>query len=320
MLGRGSRKRPRVSLTAAYSQQDSPSLVRRRQQFQRIVVLVAFVVLVASITEFPRIGSGRYDIEHESIASRTVRAGFAFESVDLEATREAEDAAAAQVPITYSIDTEAVSTQVRTLQQAITTLRDRREQVAAAIRDELLASKSTETPEEVVQRAITDLATEWKKDSLFEGYPEADVLAIWLAPVMRTVPTRVYEAELAQDEDGNPLDHYNVAKLADTGDTQLEFKNMDLLSRLAVESLQFVLTAGVIQAGGNNDAQRSGDTPVQIFRSSVVPGLERAEPGTVAGLPDPAEARTRLRSRISELARTLEAEGKAGSDVRWNAM
>lgn len=319
MFGRGSRKRPRISLTAAYAQQDSPSLVRRRQRFQRIVVLGAFVLLVASITEFPRIGSGRYDIEHESIASRTVRAGFTFESTDLEATREAEDAAAAQVPITYSIDTEAVSTQVRTLQQAITTLRDRRDQIAAAVREALLASNSSEPAEEVVQRAITNLAAEWKQDSLFEGYPEADVLAVWLAPVMRTVPTRVYESELAVDEEGNTLDYYGVERLADTGDAPLEFRNMEVLSKLAVDSLQYILTAGVIQSGSSND-NRSGDTPIQIFRSSVVPGLERAEPGTVASLPDPAEARTRLRARISEVARTIDAERPAGSDVQWSQL
>lgn len=319
MFGRGPKKR-RVSLSAAYAQQDSPSLVRRRQQFQRIVVLGAFFVLIATITEFPRIGSGRYAIEHESIASRTVRAGFNFESVDLEATREAEDAAAAQVPITYSIDTEAVSTQIRTLQQAITTLRDRRDQVAAAIQEALLQSESTEPAEEVVQRAITNLAAEWKKDSLFEGYPEADVLAVWLAPVMRTVPTRVYESELAVDEEGNTLDYYNVARLADTGDTPLEFRNMELLSRMAVESLQYVLTAGVIQSGGSSDASRTGDTPIQIFRSSVVDDLARAEPGTVASLPDSAEARTRLRSRISEVARALDAERQGGSNVDWSQL
>lgn len=320
MFGLGSRKRPRVSLTAAYAQQDSPSLVRRRQQFQRLVVMLAFVVLVASITEFPRIGSGRYDVEHESIASRTVRAGFAFESVDLEATREAEESAAAQVPVTYSIDTEAVATQVRTLQQAINTLRDRRAEVDAAIQQALLESNSTQTAEQVVQQAITNLAAEWKKDPLFEGYPEADVLAVWLAPAMSTVPKRLYENEFARDDTGNKLDYYNVADLADTGDTQLEFRNMDVLSKLAIESLQYVLTAGVIQAGGSSDAPQGGDTHVQIFRSSVVPGLERAAEGTYASLPDPAEARIRLRARISELARTMEAEKQTGSPINWSGL
>ncbi len=81
---------------------ESPSLVHRKQRLQRIVVVLAFITLVILVTEFRLLGdsTGRYDIDAQAVATRTIQTVFAFESVDLEATREKKEKAAAQVPLT----------------------------------------------------------------------------------------------------------------------------------------------------------------------------------------------------------------------------
>src|SRR5690349_10643592 len=79
---------------------ESPSLQHRKQQLQRIALLASFLTLVAAVTGFRLLGDpiGRYDINAETVASQTIQAAFAFDSQDLEATREARTQAAAAVP------------------------------------------------------------------------------------------------------------------------------------------------------------------------------------------------------------------------------
>ena len=99
MLRIGQKRKGRGSGTGL-APQESPSLAHRKQRLQRLVIAGSFLVLVVSVTEFSilRDPAARYDIDAETVASHTVQADFAFESEDLEATREQREKAAAQVP------------------------------------------------------------------------------------------------------------------------------------------------------------------------------------------------------------------------------
>ena len=136
MASRLSKRKPRGGGLSYFGPQESPSLAHRKKRLLRISVLVAYVVMVAAITEIPtfRDRSGEYDVDSELYASRTIQADFALESEDLEATREKREQQAAQVAATFRVDMERVSNQLRTTRQQIFSLVERREQVDGAIR------------------------------------------------------------------------------------------------------------------------------------------------------------------------------------------
>ncbi len=293
---------------AGRSPQDSPSIAHRRQQMQRIAVGSAFVVLVSAVTGLRILGNpaGRYDIDAETVASQTVQAAFSFESEDLEATREARERAAATVPAMYSIDRERVTTQLLTLQQRITTLKDRRAEVEKAIRDALTASTSQQSVEDVVGAVLTQLVDQWKADPLFAGFPDAAYLKTWIQPDLDTLPKRIFEEKPASAADAGR----KVVGLSDGPPEGMQFAQLDALTKLALEGLEYVLVNGVVQ--------QSADIGQRII-------VSRSE--TVEGLPIKAEvpsdqvlrldtARTALRQRIESLAQQNE-QRDPGRGVPW---
>ncbi len=293
------------------SPHDSPSLAHRRQQMQRLAIGSAFVVLVAAVTGLRLLGNpaGRYDIDSETVASQTIQAEFSFESEDLEATREAREKAAALVPAMYSIDRERVTTQLLTLQQRITTLKDRRAEVEKAIRDALLASSSDQSVDDVVGAVLTQLVETWKADPLFAGFPDAAYLRIWIQPDIDTLPKRVFGDQAANGGQGARA----VTGLSDGPAEGMQFAQLDALTRLTLEGLEYVLVSGVLQ--------QSADIGQRII-------VSRAE--TIADLPIKAEvpsdqvlrlesARTALRQRIDTLAQQ-HAQRDPDSVVKWSTL
>lgn len=310
MLRIGQKKKSRGG-GKSLSPQESPSLAHRKQRLQRIVIAGSFLVLVVCVTEFSILGDSgaRYDIDAEAVAARTVRADFAFESEDLEATRELREKAAGQVPSTYTIDTDRISSQLLTLQQRITTLKDRRAEIGTAIEEALLESTPEQTDTDIVSQVVSSLADTWKADPLFEGFPDTQYLTTWVMPLLESVPKRVIDEKTGQ-----------VTGLIQPTSESHQLTNVNPLTHLALEGLRYVLTVGVRQQGafGSKD---SGEAPqrVVILRSDVIGDLKVSEELLVAAVPDPISARANLRQRMDALAVAL-AEEDTGTILNWDRL
>lgn len=286
---------------------ESPSLAHRKQRLQRLFTVFVVVVLVASIMDMPKLNepSGRYDIRGEQIASQRVIASFAFESENLDATREAREQAAALVPETWSISRERVDNQILTLQQRITSLTDRTVEVDVAVRDAMLASTSNELVDEIVATTILDLVTEWKSDPLSKGYPGLEDLVIWVSPQSTSLPERVFE-EAEDDAVATPR---KVTSLESEDDSPIRFANLEPLTDLAVESLEYVLTSGIKQKGSEL-VVGGEETPKQLIiqRSRLVGDLTSYEKRPISEVPDTTTAAELLRQNIAERAKELPDE------------
>ncbi|MBI3118950.1 MAG: hypothetical protein HYZ00_09710, partial [Candidatus Hydrogenedentes bacterium] len=83
------------------------------------IILFAFAVLVAAITREPKRDEDlAVDIDLP-VSDREIQAKFDFTSVNLQATKEAQDAAVAKVPDYYRVDSGRVEGQLETLRQRI---------------------------------------------------------------------------------------------------------------------------------------------------------------------------------------------------------
>lgn len=328
MLGKGNRKKGGLGSGVHRPPRESPSLAHRRQRFQRLFVATAFIVSVAALTELLvlRDQTGRYDIEAETVASQTIQASFGFDAIDLEATREKREEAAAQVPVTYSVDHERVKSQLLTLQLRINTLQDRRGEIDAAIREALLSSTSLESKNDIVHRVVADLAEKWKEDPFPEGFPEAAVLTTWLTPRLDSIPTRRFAEQDASTEDRDPAEDRDIAEdraaaalpvegLEEPESESLEFANMGPLTTLALEGLEYILTFGVIQPD-TMDVQAEDAPRVRILRGHVVGDIKPGEELLLEDVSVPSVARTALGALIAREAKALEAND-AEKAIDW---
>ncbi|MCH7960485.1 MAG: HDIG domain-containing protein, partial [Candidatus Hydrogenedentes bacterium] len=322
MLGIGTKKNGRPGY---FGPQESPSLAYRKERLQRLIFVLAFVVLVAVITKLPalRTETARLDIDSETIASETIRAMFAFDAIDLEATREKRDQAAALVPVTYKIDTQRVDTQLQNFEQRVLTMHGKGSAVAEAVRRALLESNSLQSDEAVVAQAVVEFSRTLKEDPLYADWPDAGVLATWLMPDPATIPDREFEAEahVLESEDSRnsgegTVEYRLVRELIEPETETIAFINMETLAQLAQDSLDHVLTAGVIQPGKVSVAEGEKPPRIQIMRSRVFGDLSRAQEDALENIPTPDLALTVLRDQIATNARTMEKEDLVRS-VDW---
>ncbi len=282
----------------------------------------AFIVLVASVTDLPALKdpTGRFDVEAEKIASQTVRASFALEAEDLQATRERRDEAAAQVPEAYSVDLERVKNQMLTFNQRINTLTERRAEVAEVLRQALLASNSLQHREEVITNAVAQLAAKWREEPLLEGFPEASVLTVWLTPRLDSVPRRDFgdATENVSTSDSTPR---QVKALTDPTVPEFAYAYQQPLTELGRSGLEYVLTLGVLQRPAIRIGENSQSPLVQILRGSTGTGLVGdlpiSEERPLTEIPDLNAARTLLRARIVENAKALAASN-ADASINWD--
>lgn len=293
---------------------ESPSIAYRKRQLQRLIMFGAFTVLVATVTGFRLLGDplDRFDINAETVASQTIQAAFAFDSEDLEATREAREQAAAERPAMYSVDRERVTNQILTLQQRINTLKDRRVEIETAILDALKSSTSAQSVEEVVSGVLDTVVAKWKADPLFEGYPDATYLKTWIQPNLDTLPRRNFEEKPKSTEGGADAARA-VKSLTETPAEGMQFANVDALTRLSLEGLQHVLTLGVLQQAADA-GQR-----VVITRAEVVGNIPVKDEVAVTDVLRPDSARTRLRKQIETLADQFE-QRETERIINWDGL
>ncbi|HIA47572.1 MAG TPA: HDIG domain-containing protein, partial [Candidatus Hydrogenedentes bacterium] len=174
--------------------------------------------------------------------------------------------------------------------------------VETAVTEGLMASTSNESVDVLVEQILEDLVTGWKADLLSAGFPEVEDMITWLSPEPTSLPERVFEA----DSDDSAGANRRVVELKPQEGASIRFANIDPLTDMAVDSLEYLLTSGVKQQGSVlvvDSDQVSTDLIIQ--RSKLVGDLKSYEPRPIKGVPDTATASALLRDKISEMAKEL---------------
>ena len=302
------KKRGRSNAGFSLRPNESPSLAHRKQRLQNLFTVLVVIVLVATVTEMPTLNdaSGEYDIAAESIASQSVVAAFSYQSENLDATREQREFAAIRVPNTWRINPERVESQLLTLQQRITSLRDRTPEVEAAVIEALRNSTSTQSVDALVDDTVRGLVTEWKSGPLEKGFPEVNEIVTWLRPDSDSLPKRVFEAD--NEENEGTTNRPTVGLDPEEG-WEVRFSNLLPLTDLSAQGLEYLLVAGVKQQGSLIDVENeNAPDHLIIERSTTVGDLKVYEELPLGEVPDAISARDRLRVQISELAKGLQEE------------
>lgn len=331
---KSARKRPRGWRSVFGGAPDREVEVLRRHWFDAVVVLLFFAVCVAAITKFPAytkqdIG---YDIDKQPVALEEVRAAVSFKAEDLQATKYRRDEAAMGVPDTYRVDGERVRKQRAQLEKRIAVLADKRDAVANAVREALAASNSTQGAFEVVSGAVTALAAELREEDAFKDFPSPAVLALWLMPAPGSIPKRRFleaaepaSAEAPATDTASPAAAapapLAVAGLDDAETSPFEFAYAGELSRVAYESLEYVLTYGVIDP---ETAQGNQTKTIVIMREDPLGDQKVSDELPIGQVPTPETAEERLSARIAEAVRGSaieEGQSKEGErPTAWTDM
>lgn len=269
-----------------------------------LVVFLVFVVLVAAVTEYPELPSEAigYDISSQAVAQREVRSSIYFKAVVLQATEANEEEAAALVPDIYRVDRDRAARQIQEFDDRVRATMAQREGVEAAVREALLASDSSQPALEVAAKAATEFAAKLKETPEFSDCPDASTLAAWLMPAASSLPERVFDVPADGADKAAPN---KVIELAEPSGQWFRYAYAEELARLARESLQYVLTRGVMSPSVVDRATRR---PITIMRENPVGDLKSSDEILITDVVTPAKAEELLTSRIIEIGKTMAAQ------------
>ena len=295
-----SRKRP----YSARPPIEGPPIPPRTRRLQWAWILLAFLVLTAAITREPRRDENLGADIDQPISSREIQAQFDFSSVNLLATKEAQDAAMLRVPDYYRINELRVEAQLDLLRERVQWLEGHRPLVREKVLHALRESNSQQTTSDVVARAVTALASNLREEAPWEPMPETSVLALWLMPDLDSLPQRQFaplQPGQQQDAAGRP-----VESLIPADPPAFEHTYGDVLAQLALESLDHVLSQGVREA---RVPQALANQRVTILRDK--PASETAQTLQeilLSEVPSPEQAASALSARLRETARPAAQE------------
>ena len=320
-LGFGNRKhRPSGLFQRAARIRDAAPSHRRRAEL--LLLVAAFVVMVAAVSHrWSSVARPEYVVHTEGYASETITADFRFRTVDLEATRLAQEAAAAKVPDTFRVDRSLVEARLKDFDDRVAFLKTCRSDLQEHIRKALLESNSLQPAQEVVAAAVEAFASTLVGNPPFENLTDAPALALWLMPTMESVPEREFAAS-------KPDEPARVSGLRPApGGRGLSFAYADRLAEIAREGLEYTLHFGVVAPETLSDLSRPGlardrEPPgIQVLRDRPLFDHSRSEEFTRAEAPVIATVRRMLRERIrlSDLAArsdaTALAEGGEAAEI-----
>ena len=313
-LPRFGRKTSRTGAPVFRETPEPGSIAILRRGGQVLIVVAAFVVLVAMVTkppELPRKAIG-YDIDSQSVALDEVRSDIYFETEDLQATKLKRDEAAAKVPETYRVDRETVQKQLRLVDEHIQAILAKRDDVEKAVAAALDASNSSQAESEVVSKAVADYALTLKDDSDFKDWADPAAFAVWLTPLSESVPKRQF-APAPKDK---PLAAEPVAHLMapEAGPFTLAYAGE--LSRLVRDGLEYVLTYGVLSPGKIDPASKEN---IIIVREEPMADLKVSDEIPLKKTPTPRDALDMLGARIAEAARAVAGKD-ADRPVDWSRL
>jgi cyclic-di-AMP phosphodiesterase PgpH len=270
------------------------------------VALALAAVLLTGVTIPPRLPEDKpreLDFESGRIAREDLQADFEFQSIDLEATREAREAAARKVPDIYEVDQARVRGQMALLADRINTLREQRDQLAEHVYEALEKAGPGQDVEAVAEQATKEYAKALQEDLDFAALQDPEMLALWLTPKMETLSGR-----RSVDTDESSRLRPDAADV-DTAEGAFEFAYMDRLSQMATTGLEYVLTYGAIskedrrraaqQMGAAAAADEGQERKIQIVRDRPVAGLKDNEIVNVMRVPAPEEAQALFQAALS---------------------
>lgn len=226
---------------------------------QWLLTLLAFVICVAALTREPARDMPTMADLDGVVSNREIRAMFYFETVDLQRTQEARDLEMSRVPDYFRVDRVRVARQLQLLRDRIRQLRTEREAVAALIIEALRDSTPDQTVESVVTKVVSSYASALKEQPEWELFPEADLLALWLTPDTASLPERAFDAPTDQGASPDSVETHTVRFAVEPPDP-LNFTKSDMMGEIALETLEYILMAGV----------RSEVAPAQESRRIVI--------------------------------------------------
>jgi hypothetical protein len=300
MIGRPQRK----SRSGGLSSRSGEGFPSAQRWLGRLFVMVAFAVLVAAITKEPRRDPLLMeDIDTSKVAEEEIRAGVSFESIDLQATKEARDTAVAKVLDYFRVDHDRVQTQLKVLRDRIDLLNAQRESAKQTIVAALRASTSDQTAADVVAKCLAFLATKLKEDPAWKDMPSVPSIALWLTPDRNSLPERQFTPVAANAKPGAKDDAEkeprNVEALT-PAEPHLTFTYAERLADLTKESIEFVLTQGVRPKELPPDLESKH---VVILRDSPRPDQQASSELVYAEVPDPDGALELLNTHLMDAAK-----------------
>lgn len=298
----------------------APRLAAEPHPFRQgrwVFVGAAILVWALSLTHEPRRSVGLpEDIDTSVVATTEIKAAFYFQTVDLQRTREARDAAVANVPDYYRVDRERVQGQLRALRERAEALRAHREPVEAALREALRNATSDQSRDGVVKRAVLQYATQLMERPEWAGIADPAHLALWLTPDLATLPERVFDGrpESAPPPPGEdsaaPVGPRPAEGLTETGPVSFSFG--DRLADLAAAGLEYVLSQGV-RLGAI--APAAADKRIVILRDAIAPDQQVSAELKLGDVPDPAQAADLLAARLRDTAKSAARDSDQA--IEW---
>ena len=317
MIGRGTAKRLRAGVSAPRSTEDARTVSLREKWVFRATLIAVLLVMVLALTREPkRDALIAQDIDTSKVADQEIRAAFFFETVDLQATKEARDAAVAKIPDYYRVDRDRVQSALKALRQRIEAVNAHRDAVRVAVLEALRNSNSAQAPEDVAARAVAAYVASLKSTPEMEELPDPAVLTLWLTPDTKSLPQRQFapvaeeQVRPAEDTAGTPPappaeGGRPVIGVTPDDPGRLVFGYGDRLADLAMQSLEYVLMQGVRR----EDIDLSvAARRIVILRDAPMADQQVTTEMELATVPDPAEAVEVLSVRLQESARRAARE------------
>ncbi len=246
MRGRSSHKKgrpglfgPRLSGRAAVS--------RKARLIHRTAIATAFLVMVICITRTSHRDPVLDVLESEidtQLSSREIRAAFDFETVDLELTQRAQEAAESAVPDFYRVDSQRVAQQLAALDEQIAWIEAQRPAVSAMIMNTLATLTTPEAVDDTVTKAVHQFAKGLLSGEDTKTVLDEHVLANWLMPDKSSLPAVVVEAGTASDELSESVP---TVRLVPDSPEALTYQQSDQLAQLTRKGLEAVLRVGIRQ-------------------------------------------------------------------------
>lgn len=212
-------------------------------------LVLAYALCVAALTREPSFDRALTVDLNAPVADQEIRAAFFFESVDLQRTLEAREAAMAEVPVYYRVDGAVVNEQIRKLRERFALVQQARPDAERRILELLRNSTSGDQETDLINRAITQTLESWRQKDEWKTLSDSDLLAPFLIPDRASLPRRIFEpaqeptdAQNAVAEDTRPR---KTVKLDPDPPAPLTFSDADRLMALAADALEQTLSQGV---------------------------------------------------------------------------
>lgn len=208
----------------------------------RFIWFGAFLTITGLLTRLPHHDAPQLDeIDRAHISDREIRAAFDFKAVDLAATHDAREKAAAAELERWRIDRATVLRQLDALRTRCEWIAAHRTALEKAILGFLRDPGTPETLDARIERAISAAARDLKSRPEYAVLPDEAILAQWLTPDLAFLnnrrPSTVWDARTLEG-DGESL-------FAPETPSSLTFSRGDTLAALSEHALEEVLSRGL---------------------------------------------------------------------------